>query len=96
MTKLRFDGQIFHFTAVRLRAVGEGNLDLSLNSLDDVFSNILTPLVLAETNNRLPTQLANFNQQRAKVRVSTDEIDEWFSISQIIVFIKPVATSFPG
>lgn len=95
MTKIRFEGQIFHFNAVRLRVTGTGNLDMELQSLDEIYINTLVPLAMTNLTNREPTQLANFNQQRALLRLSTDELDERFVISRIIIYIKPVATSFP-
>lgn len=86
---------ITHFGAITLRVTGAGNLDLTLYSLDDVESASLTPLVLSAATNRMPTVLANFNQQRAQLKISTNEINEKFIIGEIIIYTKPVATSYP-
>ena len=94
--KFKFDGQLLHITGVRLRVVGSGNLDMVMSSLDDVYSTSLMPLALASSNNREPTQLTNFVQQRVKVRIGTNEINEWFNISRMMVFVKTFGTSFPG
>lgn len=95
MTKFRFDGQLIHFNAVRMRVTGVGNLNINMSSLDDVYSANLAPLALVAANNREPTQLVNFVQQRAKVKIGTNQINEWFNVSQIIVYVRTIATSFP-
>lgn len=85
---------ITHFTAVRLRVEGAGNLKLKLKSLSDIYEQDLVPLVMTTTN-RQPTQLANFSQERALLRIETTEMNEYFEISKIMVFCKPVATGYP-
>jgi hypothetical protein len=87
---------ISHFTAVRMRVTGSGNLDMVLYSLDDVISQNLVPLVMASATNIQPTRLCNFNQQRAALHLSVDVIDEWFNIKRIMLFTKEHATSYPG
>lgn len=87
---------ITHFTAVRMRLQGEGNLDMTLYSTDDVRNEPLVALVMAATTNIQPTRLSNFNEQRASLNVSTDEIDEWFRIHRLMIFVKEFGTSYPG
>ena len=86
---------INHFGAVRLRVTGSANLRLTLYSLDEVKSNVLATIPLNSTTNIEPNRLANFTQQRAKLDIRTTAINETFTISKIIVFVKPVAKSFP-
>ena len=101
-TALFPDGQgsqgenIIHFTAVRMRLQGGGNLDMTLYSLDDFYTDILVPFAMTNTTNIQPTRLSNLNQQRASLYLSTDQINEWFRINRIIVYTKEVATSYPG
>lgn len=87
---------INHYGLTRLRINGSANLRQVLYSLDEAKSFILKPLVLASKTNIEPTKLCNFTQQRAKLEIRTLEIDETFTISKIIVFVKPVAKSYPG
>lgn len=87
---------ITHYTAVRLRVNGTGNLKMKLLSLDEVYSQSLVPLAMATMTNKQPTQLANFNQERAVLKIEITEINEYFEISKIIIFHKPVATGYPG
>lgn len=90
-----FNGEILHFNATRMRATGSGNLQQTLFSLDDVRSNILNNITLAATTNREPITLANFTEQRAYLEVKTSNINEYFVISKIVIFVKPVATGYP-
>lgn len=86
---------ILHFGLVRLRVVGQGNLELFLRSLDNVRSVQLADLSLQATNNIEPTRLSNFTEQRAQLEGKTVNIGENFNISKIIIFVRPVGTSYP-
>lgn len=87
---------INHYGLVRLRIAGSASLRMRLLSLDEVRQNILTPLTLATPTNIEPTRLSNFTEQRAQLEISTTLIDETFVCSKIIIFTKPVASSYPG
>jgi len=85
-----------HFGLIRMRLNGAGNLQLSLFSLNDVKSESLTSITMLAATNIEPTRLSNFTQQRAYLELKVTEINEYFLVSKIIVFIKPVANSYPG
>jgi hypothetical protein len=87
---------INHYGAVRTHITGVGNLRLTLFSLDEVKVSPLLPIILRARNNIEPTRLANFTQQKAKLELRTTEIDEVFNSNKIIVFVRPVAKSYPG
>lgn len=78
-----------------MRITGEGNLNLFLRSLDDVNSVQLTSIPMLVSTNREPTVLANFIDQRGQLELRTMLIDEVFSISKIVIFVKPISTSYP-
>lgn len=85
---------ILHFGAVRFRLNGNGNLNLELHSLDD--TNVDTLLAIPITNTGVePTRLSNFNSQRARVKGFTTVINEHFKINRIIIYVKPIYTSYP-
>ena len=86
---------INHYGAVRLRVTGSAILQMSLLSLDETQSNVLVPVALNSTTNIEPNRLSNFTQQRAKLMIQTTNLNEVFLISKIIIFIKPVAKSWP-
>lgn len=86
---------INHFTAIRLRITGSGNLISTFFSLDGIKSKVLTSIAMSNTTNKYPTVNTNFNTQQAQLEIKTTEIDETFLIREIIVYAKPVFTSFP-
>ena len=87
---------IQHLTAVRLRVVGSGNLDMEFFAQDNTPTYPLVPFVLAASTNIQPTRLSNVIEQRVVFRLGTDAIDEWFRVNRIILFTKEFATSYPG
>jgi hypothetical protein len=86
---------INHYGAVRMNASGSGNLLLKLFSLDEVKQSTLLPLVLKAKSDIKPNRLSNFTQQTAKLEIRTTEMDETFNINKVIIFVKPVAKSYP-
>jgi hypothetical protein len=88
-------GDILHFGAVRYRVTGSGNLTTIINSLDDVKTSTLANIIMATTTNKEPLVLANFSDQRGYIQFGTSAIDETFTISRIVVYVKPVATGYP-
>ena len=86
---------ILHFGAVRLRVNGSASLDMELSSIDSTYTSTLLPLTIIEAPGREPARLCNFLSQRAKLRLSTDEIDEFINVNRIVIFVKPTYTSYP-
>jgi hypothetical protein len=86
---------INHFTAIRMRLKGTGNIKGTLFSYDEVQSDILNPTAMSSVTDDPVTLLADFTSFVAKLRLEITEIDESFNISQIIIYSKPVASSFP-
>jgi hypothetical protein len=86
---------INHYGAVRLRVNGSAQLQMSLFSLDEEFQKVLLPVSITAINNVEPNRICNFTQQRAKLMIRTVNFGEYFKISKIIVYVKPVAKSYP-
>jgi hypothetical protein len=95
MAKSGYIGEVLHFGSVRLRVVGSGNLLLYLRSLDNVENETLIPISMTPLASAEPTVLSLFTNQRAQLEFRIKEINEYFSISKIIVFVKPIATGYP-
>lgn len=96
MAKTKANEEVInHYGAVRLRVKGSANLRLVLYSLDEIKQNALLAVPIQSKTDVEPTRLSNFTQQRAKLEIRTTEIDETFQISKIVVFVKPVAKSYP-
>ncbi len=87
---------VSHFTAIRMRVNGTGNLQLKVYSLDDVRFDTLLAVPMAEPTNIIPTRLCNFIEFRASFEGKTTEIDEFFRFSRIVIFSKELWTSIPG
>ena len=87
---------VIHFAGVRMRVVGTGELDMTLYSLDDVRSTTLKTVPMSATEEFQKTRICSLTTQRAKLRISTDVKNEYFSISRIIIYTKPVYISIPG
>lgn len=87
---------ILHFGGVRFRIDGSGQLDMQWSTINDQNQFSLLPLALEETPSREPTRLCNYMTQRAKLKLSTDVIDEYINVNKIIIYIKPTYTSYPG
>ena len=96
MAKSQFNGELIHFGAVRMRLTGSGNLLTDLHSLDEASHTSTLPTIpMVAATNREPTILANYIDQYGQFQIETTEIDEWFEISKIIIYIRPVATGYP-
>ncbi len=90
------DENITHFGGVRMRVNGSGNLRMKFQSLDNIKQLDLVPFIMSGTTDKEPFRLANFVSQRGKLKVSTTAINETFKINRIIIYVKPIYTSFPG
>lgn len=95
MGKSGFNGELIHFGSVRTRVTGSGVLRPTLQSLDEVNTATLPTITMSATTNREPTVLANFIDQRGQLKLETTAIDEIFSVSKIVIFVRPVATGYP-
>jgi hypothetical protein len=87
---------IGHFTGVRMRVVGSGNLKLQFQSLDEVETEVMAELAMSNPNSRESFRLANMTTFRAGLRIETDEINEYFKIGSIVIYVKRVASEFPA
>jgi len=87
---------INHYAAIELRIRGSGILNTKLLSMDDITEEILIPLTMQSATNRQATRLSNFTEERARVRIWTENIDETLRLTELTIYVKPRATSYPG
>ena len=87
---------INHYTSVRMRIIGSGQLDMVMFSQDDIYSSTLFPFTMQALTNIRPTRLMNFQHQRAYLKGSTDVSGEWFSINKIVIYAKEVFSDYPN
>jgi len=88
-------GDIIHAVGVRYRVRGDGLLETRLKNLDGLRTEILNEIEMEDRSRREMTVIANFQDQGAQILFRTIFIDEIFSISKIVCFVKPVAESYP-
>ena len=87
---------IIHFGAVRIRAVGAGNLDLEFQGYNNILTETLVPIAMSSTDSKEKTRLANFVSEYGKLKGSTNAINEVMRINSIIVFVKEIYSDYPA
>lgn len=87
---------INHFGGIRMRVQGDGDLLMTLYTLDKVRSSTLLALGLDENDQTEPVRLSNFSTQKAIFRAETNELDDFMKFNRIIIFIKPIYSQGPG
>jgi len=87
---------IVHYTSVRMRIIGSGQLEMTMFSQDEVFSSVLAPFTMQAATNIRPTRLMNFQHQKAYLEGKTDTINEWFEINKIVIYAKEVFVEYPS
>lgn len=94
--------EILHTTALQVRVIGSGNLDSRLLGLYEENPDTELPptqdmatIPMQAATSRLAQLLANFEEQYTQYEVSVDTIDEYFYITRITLYVKPVATEYP-
>lgn len=84
-----------HIVGVRARILGQGNMLYSLEDYSAIQTQNLTPLAMSTATRIEPLVLSNFQSQRTRLIGKTEVLDEWFEISRIIIWAKPVAIEYP-
>jgi hypothetical protein len=87
---------IVHYTSVRMRIKGVGQLDMTMFSQDEIYSSDLVPFTMQAATNIRPTRLMNFQHQRAYLRGSTNVMGEFFKINKIVIYAKEVFLDYPS
>ena len=85
----------YHVVGVRMRVTGVGTLNMALTDLSQVQTLNLVPFTMATSTRIEPTRLTNFQSQRTRLEGNVNVISEYFRISKIIIFAKPVAVEYP-
>lgn len=92
-------GDIVHTVGVRYRAKGSGVLRTRLYNMGEEAATTrlvnLDDLNLTSGPSREKTAIANFQDQGIQIYFRTIHIDEILNISKVILFVKPVAESYP-
>ena len=84
-----------HIVGIRARIIGSGSMQYVLEDYSAIQSVSLTPLTLAAATRFEPTVLANFQSQRTRLIGSVSTVSQWFEVSKLIIWAKPVAIEYP-
>jgi hypothetical protein len=77
-------GGVLQIIAVRVRAIGSGNLYLKLYALDDSQVSTLPSLTLSASPGKELTRLVGtFNSERISVEFGVSSIDHWYQLTKI-------------
>jgi|SRR5215471_19071937 len=89
-------GEMFsHWTGVRLRMVGDGELKMQMQGLDTADYSDLLPLNLSSTPGVEPFRGSNFVNQRMMFKGYTTDKDEVFEINRIVLFGANLWSEYP-
>jgi hypothetical protein len=95
MAKGGIIGEIVHTAGVRYRTRGTGVLRTRLYNLDQERAVDLNNISLTSPSAKEKTIIANFQDQGVQISFRTIHIDEVFTVTKIVCFVKPVAESYP-
>lgn len=87
---------IQHFSHVRVRSTGQGQMFFSVASLDYTNPKVLVPIILRTPNRNATDRLVNYVAQRATFTLYTPELNTYLRINRIIVYVKEIYKSLPG
>lgn len=82
------EGNIYHFTGIKVRAKGSGSLDIRVEGLDAVQTINPTSLVMSLLPGRELWRGFNFTNERASVKLSIDGAGERFTITKFVLYSK--------
>lgn len=82
------DGNIYHFTGIRLRAKGSGALDILVEGLDGVETITPSSLTLTAAPGRELFRGFNFSNERCSVKFSINGSGENFTITKVVLYSK--------
>ena len=89
-------GNITHFHSVNLRVVGFGNLNIEARTMNDLTIQTMVPITMTATDSREEFRHVNFVSQKARFKFGVDNISEYFRVNKIVLWLKPIATQYPG
>ena len=84
-----------HVNPIRIRASGDGNLDVTLFNISNVNGVALNAQAMSANATSSLNYLSNFTAEKICIKISTNVIDEYFTISNIYAYVKPSVMSFP-
>lgn len=88
-------GIILHFSGIRLRCWGAGNLGVIAYSLDDALSFIAPSITLSASPGREFSRLIDIQNEKCSIYLSLNSADKYISLRKISLFARPLWNSRP-
>ena len=88
-------GPVLHLGAIKLRVNGVGKLSSFMLGYDRIESENLTDVPLSPTMKWEVTLLSNFQGERMRYVIYSNEMDAQINVSHITLFVKPLWMSNP-
>jgi hypothetical protein len=89
-------GSISHFHGVRVRAVGEGNLLISVKGIDSANESLLRPMVLSENPGKYLYRGCNLRNEKCVIRLETENAGEWVDLVELTLFASEMWLERPS
>jgi hypothetical protein len=89
-------GSVTHFTAVRVRAIGQGDLLLSLKGIDEATPTMLRSLTLSETPGKYHNRLCNLRNEKCVVRLELENAGDWLNLLELTLFASEMWLERPS
>lgn len=90
------DNSIHHFGAIGLRIKGSGNIKIELFGQDDIDYFLCAPVALSANPGKEFVRECFFQSERCSVKLSIENLNEWFSLRKINVYANEIFASRPG
>lgn len=88
-------GALVQLGGIRSRITGNGTLLINVYSLDDALSQSLPSWSLANAPGKMYTRQANFVNEQCSVKFSMTSINEYFTFTNLSLFMTPVWATRP-
>jgi hypothetical protein len=89
-------GSIAHFHGVRVRAVGEGNLLVSVKGIDSANQSLLRTMVLSESPGKYLYRGCNLRNEKCVVRLELENAGEWIDLLELSLFASEMWLERPS
>jgi hypothetical protein len=89
-------GSISHFHNVRMRAVGEGSLLVTVKGIDGASPMVLRPLSLSAIPGKYLSRLCNLRNEKCTVRLELENAGEWIDLIELSLFASELWQERPS
>lgn len=87
---------ILHATGCKIRVIGNGELKLKYQSLQNVSETDLVSIEMQNPTDRTKTRLGNFVNETIFLRGETTRKGEFMRINTITIFVTQIWADYPG